>query len=439
MISVFYAFNDNIKTLHHTLSHYNNRTIILYDNGFLPEEITTPYQYFSNRSKKQRKPLFFNEVPVPELWEIEGTHKGATILDDLKVRGRIVYTDFSNSRLVQRVEWFNSAEKVVSVDYYDQYGMKFAEEIYDEGNKVLVRHFNEQGHEVIYQNFITNDVILTWNNKVYHFDTYSKFIIFFLLEINKANETILTSNFNFVYSIMNQLPKSIRKIIVLQDKVDEKIQNEVTRVITQLNHNFVILTPYKDDYEKLVLNFSDHSNKIYQFGYYYSFAPYHKKNKEAFILTATDQINNIEHIVTSCKDITFNIAAISEMSDKLLDLNRFNNVVLHPVIKEREINRLLQQCRIYLDINSGAEVNNIIKKAFLHNMLILASKTTVHNSELVAEEFIFTDEALNQLINCLVYYASNEEQYFKGVQIQKSFALSIEKEDIVRVLRDAEK
>ncbi|UBH08445.1 hypothetical protein [Macrococcus armenti] len=145
MISVFYAYTPKIQVLYKTLLNYNkNQTLILYDNGFLPKEIITPYNYFSDNININGKPLFYNEVKVPKLWQIEGTHKEATIYDGSKVRGKIRYTDFSNSRIVRTVEWFNSNDELISVDYYNNYGLRFAEELYDEGKKVLIRHFNEK-------------------------------------------------------------------------------------------------------------------------------------------------------------------------------------------------------------------------------------------------------------------------------------------------------
>lgn len=436
MYSVFYAYRPDIKVLHLTLSKYKrNKTVILYDNGFLPKDIITPYQYFSNNSNNNAKPLFYNEVPIPELWQIEGNHKEALIFDGSKIKGKIKYTDFSNSRIVKAVEWFNDKEEIINIDYYNQYGIKFAEEIYDDDIKVLVRHFNDKGQEVIYQNYITNDIMLTYKGKNHHFDSYSKFINFFLIELNVDKENFLTADFSFVFSILNQLSREYHKIIVLQEKLETKNLTEINKLFTKSKEKkFSLLIPDHHDYNALVQEFSLYKEHIYRFGYYYPLIQNPTLKKEAMILTASDLIYNIDSIVSNCKDIMFNIAALSEMSDKLIELKKHKNVQLYPVIKNKDLNNLVKKSSIYLDINAGFEVSNVIENVFLNNLLIFGFRNTVHNSKRIADHFVFNVDKNVQLINKLKYYTSDENVYLQGLKIQKAHASSMDLTEVMQVL-----
>ncbi|UTI85934.1 hypothetical protein NIT60_05650 [Mammaliicoccus sciuri] len=53
-------------------------------------------------------------------------------------------------------------------------------------------------------------------------------------------------------------------------------------------------------------------------------------------LTNSDQIPHIEDIVKAHPQYQFHIVAITEMSQKLLQLNKYHNVTLHPVATKEE-------------------------------------------------------------------------------------------------------
>lgn len=72
-------------------------------------------------------------------------------------------------------------------------------------------------------------------------------------------------------------------------------------------------------------------------------------------LTNSDQIPHLEYLATKHTDYQFHIAAITEMSSRLMDLGDYPNVKLYPAIKQNMVNQLYEYCDIYLDINEGGE------------------------------------------------------------------------------------
>ncbi|MEM5613593.1 hypothetical protein AAHB43_02250 [Staphylococcus pseudintermedius] len=76
MVNLFEYFNSDTRELYETLriSGHHDETIVLVDDGFLPEGIRSPYQFFANyQVPDKQRARYFNEVPVPRFWEIEGT------------------------------------------------------------------------------------------------------------------------------------------------------------------------------------------------------------------------------------------------------------------------------------------------------------------------------------------------------------------------------
>ena len=65
-------------------------------------------------------------------------------------------------------------------------------------------------------------------------------------------------------------------------------------------------------------------------GMIYPHARGNKLRPEAVILTNSDQIEHLQEIVEALPNINFHIAAITEMSAKLLAFDKYNNVHLYP-------------------------------------------------------------------------------------------------------------
>ena len=103
------------------------------------------------------------------------------------------------------------------------------------------------------------------------------------------------------------------------------------------------------------------------------------------IVTNSDQIEHIEILVESIPMVTFRIAAVTEMSSKLLALLAYPNVVLYQNASPQKIQELYQQSDLYLDINYGSELLDAVRQAFEHNMLILAFDQTAHNRSYTAQ------------------------------------------------------
>lgn len=97
--------------------------------------------FFSRNTIEKERPLFFNEVPVPRFWEIEGSNQSAVIKDRDKIRGKIVYQKEYGNRAVASVEWLNKSGHVQFIDYYNRHGFRFAQLVMDDHQNQIIKRF----------------------------------------------------------------------------------------------------------------------------------------------------------------------------------------------------------------------------------------------------------------------------------------------------------
>ncbi|MCG4779249.1 hypothetical protein L0P10_20420, partial [Eggerthella lenta] len=70
--------------------------------------------------------------------------------------------------------------------------------------------------------------------------------------------------------------------------------------------------------------------------------------------------------------------------DRLMGMQKYENVYLYPVVKMDTARNLMRKCDIYLDINQGDEILDAVRAAFENNMLILGFNETMHEPRLIA-------------------------------------------------------
>ena len=157
-------------------------------------------------------------------------------------------------------------------------------------------------------------------------------------------------------------------------------------------------------------------------GFIYEFSRKNTYQNEALICTNSDRIEKDEELIKALPNMRFHIAAITEMSSKLMRLSQYENVTLYPGASAKKLSGLFDRCDYYLDINHESEVASAVKKAFLHNQLILGFKETLHNKAYVADEHVFEGhEAMIAFLNKIM---GHEPLIKKRLNLQKKIAMS---------------
>ena len=123
-------------------------------------------------------------------------------------------------------------------------------------------------------------------------------------------------------------------------------------------------------------------------------------------------------MVQALPQLVFRIAALTEMSPKLLSMLSYKNVVLYQNASLKQIEQLYLESDIYLDINHGGQVLQAVRKAFENNLLILGFEQTLHDRHYIAQQHIFDSSQPAQLASTLEEALSGVEQMRSALQAQ---------------------
>lgn len=166
------------------------------------------------------------------------------------------------------------------------------------------------------------------------------------------------------------------------------------------NRDFTAVIPDRQEYDR-ILEVVDHSvkSKVKKAGYLYRYMKKVQMGEKILTLTNSDQLEDIERYINELPQYTFNMAAVTEMSPKLMELGKYRNVKLYPSVKRDTVMKLYKESNNYLDINHSNEILNAVRSAFDFNMVILAHNNTAHNRRFTAPEHIYeqTEDNIRQL------------------------------------------
>ena len=390
MIQLFDVYNQESQDLHYSLTEagLSDLAVVIEPDGFLPDGVVSPFTYYLGYDSG--KPLYFNQVPVPDFWEIAGNNQFGTINDLNQERAVIHFADGLQARLVKKVEW------------------------------------NIDQKEVILENHVTGDILLTLEGQgLRHFSGRVAFIIDFLQGLEVNLDHILFNSLSTSFLTSFHFPdKSGQDILVWQESLQDHIPGNMQLILEndQLRVKTIIISDYATYERALQLTDEKFHHKFSHLGYHYHFKRDNFVRPDALIVTNSDQLEQVEKLVESLPRVTFRIAAVTEMSSKLLDMLRYPNVVLYQNASPQKIQNLYQLSDIYLDINYGNELLQAVRQAFEHNQLILAFEETAHNRRYTAPNHIFAKEAVDDMIQTIELALSHVKEMGRALVDQGNHA-----------------
>lgn len=404
MITLFERFNTPSIELFHSLNYAGiaNTTFVIEDDGFLPDEIITPYQLFANPGTLTTdQPVYFNRIDKPRYWEISGNNEQAELTDQGKLRAKIAYKSNFRARIVQQVQWLNEDGTVRTIEHYSKRGYVFARTVFDEqGKKIFKTYLSRAGDIVIYENYVTNTVMLNKDGQEYMFANKTEFVTHCLAQLAQDTSKIIFNSLGTpLLSIVNMKAKT-NAYLFWQESIQEEIPGNMKYMLdAQGETTFKVVVPHLNEYNRLKEKVdASNQHKIVQSGYLYR---YHKKNqfsKHALVVTNSDQLHGIEAMIRQCPEYTFSIAAITEMSSNLMNLGKYKNVNLYPLVEMKVARKLYESADLYLDINRGNEILNAVRSAFDYDLLIMGYQQTAHNRNYTASELLFDETEVERLI-----------------------------------------
>lgn len=401
MLIVCDRYTEHTEKLLEMIQHVDldMEMMVLKDDGFLPESVLSPCEYFVYGAMSEvleERELFCDFLNVPEFWEIRSgdmTHGG--IYDMNCKKADIYFAKPYEKKNVQRVEWNMEDGWVYKIDYYNKYALKYASAFLDrEGNIESKVFYSVRNQEVIVEQPM-NDVVT-------------------LLEEGKLR-AFFTSYAEFAEYCIKTVRPEKKKVLFLQNPEEKWLLDLKSGEESMWKQ---ILFQDQALLEQYVGAGGKNGSRFYAIPKEY---PVNNARGEALILTSVDMLEKIDFLIQELPEVTFHIAASTQVSDKLRRLGEYENGKVYPQISMPDLDALWKRCDFYLDINHYWETFNAIDAAHQKNLLIMGFENTLHHRELTSEECIFSASDARQMVLAIKGLVNNPErmQEWLGRQQEK--------------------
>ncbi|MCI9599872.1 MAG: accessory Sec system glycosylation chaperone GtfB [Lachnospiraceae bacterium] len=440
IVLLFDQYSKDSRNLHVSFQKagYECQAIVIEDDGFLPEHVISIYGFFLGDYEKAEgipgRPRYFNQITVPEYWEISGTNRQGKVHDLHRERGKIFYAEPRHRRLVQVVDWYDERHVVRSSDHYNRYGALYARTTFNaKGQRVNKSWFSADGREVIVENYVTGDIILNEEKEVHFFRNRTELAVHVLERAGLVQNRIFFNSLSVPFFVSQRLhSEEKRDILFWQEPVRDEIPGNMQIILKgQATRTAEILVQKKNSYERL-LQLGASSDIIHPLGFLYPFERENRRRPEALICTNSERVEKCRELVEALPGMHFHIAAITEMSSKLMRMDSYENVTLYPGVKSEILDELFDSCDYYLDINHESEIVSAVYRAFQNNQLILAFQETLHNQDYTAKGHIWPAGEVHQMIGVIQETMTDEHAMAEHLHIQHTAACAETEESYQR-------
>lgn len=401
MINLFQTYNQDAWDIHYTQLRQgkNYPTIVIEDDGFLPSDVTSIY-HFLGYNTCEYSPLHLNDLILPLAYEVEREGADFFIMSNDMIVGRVILQGEPIERIVKEVWWLDSKGYPYKKDYYNQYGYCFKTETYVKDlGLVSTSYYSVSGEVLLDENHLVGSIL--YNNQLYlnKLSLYNKC----LAELGYSKEPItfnhlgtpleiilssLESGHELIFQeevSVNSIPENLQYVIHNSDKISISVTNRSTYSILENMCKvqfMMLLVPSKSELGSV---------------------------NEVLITTQTDQLTSIEDFVQQLPDLEFHIAAPTQMSSKLFDLNKYSNVHLYPNISSENLDELFNNCGLFLDIAMSPTVFDANRRA-LENNLLRVGLIGVSTGKYISDANLFSLKSLDSLIEYLREVTSTEDK-----------------------------
>lgn len=401
MINLFQTYNKDAWDIHYTQLRQGKDypTIVIEDDGFLPSDVTSIY-HFLGYNTCDYNPLHLNDLTLPIAYEVEREGVDFFIMSNDMVVGKVILQGEPIERIVKEVWWLDSKGYPYKKDYYNQYGYCFKTETYVKDlGLVSTSYYSVSGEVLLDENHLVGSIL--YNNQLYlnKLSLYNKC----LAELGYSKEPItfnhlgtpleiilssLESGHELIFQeevFVNSIPDNLQYVIYNSDKISISVTNRSTYSILENMCKvqfMMLLVPSKSDLGSF---------------------------KDVLITTQTDQLTSIEDFVEQLPELEFHIAAPTQMSSKLFDLNKYSNVHLYPNISNNNLDDLFNQCGVFLDIAMSPTVFDANRRA-LENSLLRVGLIGVSTGKYISDANLFSLRSLDSLIDYLREVTSTEDK-----------------------------
>ena len=326
------------------------------------------------------------------------------------------------------MDWLDDKGAVRISEHYNKQGQIFCRTLFNKrGEKVLRRFYSPKGQERVVENFVTGGIIVNWQGKDKILHSRTELVRFYLECAGLLNSRVYFNSLSYPFFASQMLPDNGKEdILFWNEPVGSEIPGNMQIILgQQAARTAKIYVQRRASYDRLI-ELGASPDVVEPLGYVYSFIRENNHNPEVLICTNSDRVTHINEIAQQVPGMKFHIAAITEMSSKLMAAGANDNVFLYPNVKKNVLDSLFDRCDIYLDINYEGEIEDAVHRAFLNNQLIIAFEETMHNAYYTADTNTFGVDEYKELAEALNTALKLPELIDQALEMQHNAALSAE-------------
>lgn len=433
IVLLFDEYSRDSKRLHDSFKSVNTDcdVVVINGDGFLPDGVCSVYDYFmddySSYDTYLGRPRYFNQVEIPQYWEITASMSSATVWDFNKEKAKIYFIDTSNNkRRVKVVEWYDDNGKVRLSDHYNKYGVLYARTSFSaKGERVNKIYYSSNNQPVIYENYVTGAIMVYYDNSEHIFSNKADFITYFMKLRGYDTSRIYYNSLWYSFYVSERMsPEKKDDILFWQENARDDVPGNMKIILDgKSTRTELIVVQKKAAYDKLI-ELGVSPGRLRLKGFIYPFERENTGNSNVLIATNSDQIDHLEDLVLLLPKVNFTVVALTEMSSKLMSMEKYENVTLYPGVEKNMLEQLIAGCDIYLDINRYNEICDVVYRAFLNNQVIFAFDETKHNEIYVADENIYKSDEWERLAKDIEKLCADDTFRQERITAQRTKALA---------------
>lgn len=126
-----------------------------------------------------------------------------------------------------------------------------------------------------------------------------------------------------------------------------------------------------------------------------------RSQKQAMVVTWSADVKHLEYLLQQLPDWHFHVAAPVFCIDSLTKLSTYTNMTLYQSILHQRIDWLLDDSSVYLDINTGGEVLDVVTRAHERGKKIVTFDTTRKSMDDGIYDGVFCVDEPEALVNAI--------------------------------------
>lgn len=326
-----------------------------------------------------QKTIYYNHLSLPDFWEVtlEQNNRGKVTYWGQK-RAIINFRNPVEDRMVHSIDWLDDKGQLAYVETYNDYGKLYTREYYKNNNSLITIYYNKSGQEYAQTVPKSSGIMIINHPQVSGYYANRLTLLTDYLKQNGISDKLVLLDSNLIEDANQAIDCiNLNDCRTLRDLVGTNSQLEMIYDFSDSSQRLV------DSYIKVVKPRTESSLV-----------------KTIFILSASDELEMIEELIEGLQEYHFMIGARTMVSQKFLNLGRNKNVTISAQMSKLDVERALQKCELYLDINHFLEVDYILSRAILYDIPVLSFRDIAHQKAYFYPETIFDK---NQIVNFIDY------------------------------------